>query len=461
MKLVMKISKLTIIPVLLTLIIFSGCAKKEESSSSSSSSSSTTTGYTRTTMPAKTSVSLPSTLTSKASSSSRTAYAAMSASLGAGMAQSSVMMMKYMLVNVELNMIIMDAAISQSAMSIGNCYAAGAIKVNFTAEMYQGLKDVFSKVDAEMSTSELSTYSAMVGTQMGNDAFPVSYVTTTDRGFEKKLTLGSEGATCSGTAVSAIDEVMMWTDNGSKLQYSFDFGSSSEGVNFGTLAYDGATNTGSFDMYMKNSSFDGLFSGSFTICNSGTDDCVQFRVTMADSTFKVETRGKADNNGGYTLSRLVMSGTNYWLKEHWDTTLKSLMAAYPCENATWDNVSSCPFILDLLSSYGETSSSTGLTSYETDAGKIFSQTWKSTPGKTSAFLADSVGHKYALMTTAGSTNAYDIGGIGVKLDNSTVGFTIYFEPTSGDNLTMQDLSVSASNTRSISSTAVDNLTLTY
>jgi len=459
MKLVMKISNLTIIPILLTLIIFSGCAKKEDSSSSSSSSSSTTTGYTRQTMPAKTSVSLPSTLTSKASSSSRTAYAAMSTSLGAGQAQGSVMMMKYMLVNVELNMIIMDAAISQSAMSIGNCYAAGAIKVNFTAEMYQGLKDVYSKVDAEMSTSELSVYSAMVGTQMGNDDFPVSYVTTTDRGFEKKLTLGSEGATCSGTAVSAIDEVMMWTDNGSKLQYSFDFGSSSEGVNFGTLAYDGATNTGSFDMYMKNSSFDGLFSGTFTICNSGNDDCVQFRVTMVDSTFKVETRGKADDNGGYALSRLVMSGTDYWIKEHWDTTLKSAKFAYPC-TATWDNVSNCTSYVELLSG-GETSSSTGLTSYETDAGKIFNQTWKSTPGKTSAFLADSVGHKYALMTTAGSTNAYDIGGIGVKLDNSTVGFTIYFEPTSGDNLTMQDLSYSGSNTRSISSTAVDNLTLTY
>ena len=117
--------------------------------------------------------------------------------------------------------------------------------------------------------------------------------------------------------------------------------------------------------------------------------------------------------------------------------------------------------LDLLSTYGETSSSTGLTSYETDAGKIFNQIWKSTPGKTSAFLADSVGQKYVLMTTAGSTNAYDIGGIGVKLDNSTVGFTIYSEPTNGDNLTMHDLSYSGTNTRSISSTAVDNLTLSY
>ena len=255
----MKISKISVIAVLLTLIIFSGCGKKEESASSPSSSSSTTTGYTRQTMPAKTSVSLPSTLTSKASSASRTAYASMSTSLGAGQAQGSVMMMKYMLVNVELNMIIMDAAISQSKMSIGNCYAAGGIKVNFTAEMYQALKDVFSKVDAEMSTSDIAAYSAMVGKQMGNDNFPVSYVTTTDRGFENKLTLGSEGATCSGTAVSSIDEVMMWTDNGNKLQYTFDFGSSSEGVNFGTLAYDGVTSTGSFDKYIKNSSFDGLF----------------------------------------------------------------------------------------------------------------------------------------------------------------------------------------------------------
>ena len=65
------------------------------------------------------------------------------------------------------------------------------------------------------------------------------------------------------------------------------------------------------------------------------------------------------------------------------------------------------------------------------------------------------------MTTAGSTNTYDIGGVSIKLDNSTVGFILYFEPTSGDNLTMQEISRSGSNKRSISSTAVDNLTFTY
>jgi hypothetical protein len=326
--------------------------------------------------------------------------------------------------------------------------------------MLQALKDVYSKLDSEMPTSVLSYYSPMVGTQISNDDFPVSYATTSDNGFEKILTVGSVGATCSGTAVSSIDEVMMWTDNGSKLQYTFDF-STSDGVNFGTLAYDGATKTSSYDIYSKTSTFDGLVSGNFTECTSSANDCVKFRITMGTASFNLETRGKADDNGGYGLTKYISSSIDYWIKEHWDTTLKSSVFAYPCTNVTWDNISSCDFKYDLLTSYDETSDKSSLRSYETDAGKVFSQFWKATPGKSSAFLADSIGQKYTLMTTAGSTNAYDIGGIGVKLDNSTVGFTLYFEPTSGDNLTMQDISISASNTRSISSTVVDNLTLTY
>ena len=132
-----------------------------------------------------------------------------------------------------------------------------------------------------------------------------------------------------------------------------------------------------------------------------------------------------------------------------------------CPNATWDNVSNCNFNRDLLNAkYGETSSSSGLTTYETDAGKAFSQAWIATPGKSVAFLDDSVGQAYALMTTSGSTNVENLGGVAVKLDNSTVGFVIYHEPTNRDNFTMQDLSAS-SNLRSISSTAVDNLTLSY
>ena len=433
------------------------CAKK---SSDDSSSSGSTEAYKRETMPSDTSVSLPDTLTGGTTSASRTAYASLDKSYGVYQVQYAVGLMKYMLINAEFDMIIIDAAISQSKLSLGKCYEAGTIKVSFTAEMLQALKDVYSKIDMEMSTSELSYYSALVDTEISNDDWPASYATTSDNGFEKIGTAGSVGATCSGTAVSSIDGVMMWTDNGSKLQYTFDF-STSDVVNFGTLAYDKTTKTTSYDMYFKTSTFDGLVSGNFTECTSSANDCVKFRTTIGTDSYSLETRGKADDNGGYGLTKYNSSSIDFWIKEHWDTTLKSSVYAYPCTNVTWDNISSCDFKYDHLTSYGETSDKSSLRSYETDAGKVFSQFWKATPGKSSAFLADSIGQKYALMTTAGSTNAYDIGGIGIKLDNSTIGFTLYFEPTSGDNFTMQDLSVSASNTRSISSTVVDNLTLTY
>ena len=218
-------------------------------------------------MPDTTTVTLPDTLTGDTSSASRTAYASLDKSYGVYQVQYAVGLMKYMLLNAEFDMIIIDAAISQSKLSLGKCYEAGTIKVSFTAEMLQALKDVYSKIDMEMSTSELSAYSDLVGTEISNDDWPASYATTSDNGFEKIGTAGSVGATCSGTAVSSIDGVMMWTDNGSKLQYTFDF-STSDVVNFGTLAYDEATKTSSYDMYLKDSTFDGLVSGNFTECTS-------------------------------------------------------------------------------------------------------------------------------------------------------------------------------------------------
>ena len=443
------------------------CAEKEESTTTdtpantssddtSDDSSTSTAGYTRENLPDETTVDLPSTLTG-AAISSRTAYASLSNSIGVIQMQNSITLMKLILTQAEFNLILMDAAISQSKFSVGNCYAAGEIKVTFTAEMLQAIKDVYSKLDSEMSSSDLSTFSDMVGTEISNST--VSYVSTSNRVFDKVLTIGSSGSTCSGTTVSSVEEVMMWSDNGNKLQYTFDFGTSSKTF-FGTLAYDGSTNTSSFDLYLKNSSLDSYFGGIFTVCNSGVADCVTARIIMGADDMKLESRGKADDNGGYAMTNLVSSALTIWFTEHWDTTLKSQMMAKNCPNATWDNVSNCNFNLDMLNDYDETSSSSGLTSYETDAGKAFSQAWIATPGKSSAFLADSVGQRYALMTTSGSTNVENLGGVAVKLDNSTVGFVIYHEPTNGDNFTMQDLSAS-SNLRSISSTAVDNLTLSY
>ena len=457
----MKNSIVSLTIVIFTLIILNSCKKDSGSSGSSgstSSSSSSTEGYTRETIPANTTVSLPGTLTGK-TSSSRTAYASLSNSLGLLQMQGTVTIMKLILAIPEFYMTFFDAAISQSKMSTGNCYAAGEIEVTFTAEMFQALKDVYAKVDSEMAVSDNSSFFAMVGSKISNSNFPVSYGTTTNRGFGKNISIGTRGTTCSGTAVSSVESLIMWSDNGSKLQYTFDMGSSSQ-IFFGTLAYDGSTNTSSFDLYLKNSSLDSYFGGIFSVCNCGVADCVTARIIMGADDMKLESRGKADDNGGYAMTNLVSSALTIWFTEHWDTTLKSQMMT-TCSNPTWDNVSNCNFNADLLNaSHGETSSSSGLTSYETDAGRIFNQTWIATPGKSAAFLADSVGQAYALMTTSGSTNVENLGGVAVKLDNSTVGFVIYHEPTNRDNFTMQDLSAS-SNLRSISSTAVDNLTLSY
>ena len=122
----MKNSIILVTIILFTLIIFNSCAKKDEGSSgssgssSSSSSSTSTEGYTRENLPANTTVSLPSTLTGTASSS-RTAYATLSNSLGLLQMQASVTMMKLILSLPEFYMTFYDAAISQSKMSAGNC----------------------------------------------------------------------------------------------------------------------------------------------------------------------------------------------------------------------------------------------------------------------------------------------------------------------------------------------------
>ena len=75
------------------------CAEKEEESTaktSSDDSSTSTAGYTRENLPDETTVDLPSTLTG-AAISSRTAYASLSDSMGLGLVQGSIAIMKKIL----------------------------------------------------------------------------------------------------------------------------------------------------------------------------------------------------------------------------------------------------------------------------------------------------------------------------------------------------------------------------
>ena len=92
----MKSLKMVLLLVASLGMLAYGCAKSDDSDGSTSS----TQAYSRKNLPAKSSNNLPSTLTSKASAG-RTAAAAVSNSMGASQAQTAVMMMKFMLTNVE------------------------------------------------------------------------------------------------------------------------------------------------------------------------------------------------------------------------------------------------------------------------------------------------------------------------------------------------------------------------
>jgi len=423
-----------------------GCAKSDDSDGGSSSSPS---AYERKNLPAKTANNLPSSLT-KGSSSSRTAQAmSLTQSIGVNQVRTAVDMSKNIMQSVEMNMVIFDAGLTQGAMSIGNCYEKGEIKITFTSAMLEAMKQSMAVVDQEMSASDLEQFGAMVGQQMGNDDFAISYSTASETGYDKKLILGSTNSTCSSGVPSSKDEVMMWSDNGNKLKYTFDFGEASYSMtNFGTVAYDAESKTGSFDMYFASSGFDGLYSGSFTECNSGTDECVNFRInsanTFSGTTYRLDSRGKADNNGGYAVSRYMDGSFNAWLKEQWDTTdANYVYGAFDC-NSTWDNYTNCTFS-DQMSNFGGSGSSddSSVSSYSSGLGQVFGLTTMDATPSGSNFTSDASAQKYVIVASAGSVEPEKIIGTAAKIDNSTVGYTLYFKPSNNDNYTMYKVSASS------------------
>ena len=113
-----------------------GCAKSDDSSGGGSGK---TSAYERKNLPAKTANNLPSSLT-KGSSSSRTAQAmSLTQSIGVNQVRTAVDMSKNIMQSVEMNMVIFDAGLTQGAMSIGNCYEKGEIKIAFTSEMLEAV----------------------------------------------------------------------------------------------------------------------------------------------------------------------------------------------------------------------------------------------------------------------------------------------------------------------------------
>ena len=86
----------------------------------------------------------------------------------------------------------------QGKVSAGNCYARESIKMKFTAEMLEAIKDSYKSIDSKMPPSELKEKSALVGTEIKNPS-AISYLSLwpnemplpqSGRYFNKKLSIG-------------------------------------------------------------------------------------------------------------------------------------------------------------------------------------------------------------------------------------------------------------------------------
>ena len=149
----------------------------------------------------------------------RTTGKSYSEAIGVVQLQGSVNLMKFFLSNAQYAMIMVDAAIDQGQVSAGNCYARESIKMKFTAEMLEAIKDSYKSIDSKMPPSELKEKSALVGTEIKNPS-AISYTVlnpNSGRTFNKRLSIGSSSAICTNNDVSDIDEVLLWTDDGKKF----------------------------------------------------------------------------------------------------------------------------------------------------------------------------------------------------------------------------------------------------
>ena len=61
----------------------------------------------------------------------------------------------------------------------------------------------------------------------------------------------------------------------------------------------------------------------------------------------------------------------------------------------------------------------------------------------SNFTSDASAQKYVIVASAGSVEPEKIIGTAAKIDNSTVGYTLYFKPSNNDNYTMYTVSASS------------------
>ena len=122
-----------------------------------------------------------------------------------------------------------------------------------------------------------------------------------------------------------------------------------------------------------------------------------------------------------------------WLKEQWEPTdANYIYGSFNCV-AGWDNYSNCSFS-DQMETWGTGSSdNSSVSSYTSGMGELFGLTTFDASPSGLNFLSDSSAQKYVIVESAGSAEPEKIIGTAAKIDNSKVGYTLYFKPSNNDN----------------------------
>ena len=345
----MKSLKMVLLYVASLGLLAYGCAKSDNSSGGGSTENTNTNKYTRSNTPAKSSVSVPASLS--AGGAARTANAGNQNGMFYNKLKMGVEQMKMSVSNADLNLIMIDARYDDTTM--GTCYNQGEWTLTFSQEMYNALvamEEDFGGEEGE-SNSMSSQFKQYIGQTMTP---PISYklvdnLSTGGYKYELKVGDGCTGNTVTGSYI----DTLRWDDNKTKLQTAFK----SEGVD-GSFSYDDdkKKSTVNINFSMGSDNFTSLM--NLAECSTSqkegmSGDCAVFGFTQKFSythgvkaeTAMIKAKGKADDSGGYGEASMSFNSSSFGnmkmqYKEKWNSAGSLTYVAFKDNgSSTWQTMS--------------------------------------------------------------------------------------------------------------------------
>ncbi len=380
----MKLKQLISLPIV-AVAIFSlvACKKSDNGSLATAATDSTTSTstYTAQNVPSKSKVATPDTLNSTTSSRvasvsgnqagnlshvQRVANTASKNASGMGendamglmFAKIVVQKMKRVIQNVDLNMMFVDASITDGSLTQGSsaavgCLEAGVVKFKITEgmvkKMTEGMQE-FGMTEAE-ATAELVELQGMIGTEISGP--PIHYFANALNGVAGKAVKigqmsedGTSTSSCASGTVDTPSETIKWSDDKNFLDYKakMDFGTEKMSV---VATYDGVNAISAFEEKYASTTFgSGTFKAKFRECEGTTTNCVDFNVFLdqndSSGQFKMKIEGRTDNEGGFSTGKMSMTmagvTSEFYMKEYWDGNGTLSALAFSDDGSTWHSV---------------------------------------------------------------------------------------------------------------------------